>query len=98
MKRTLTALGALAAGAAALYLAHPEHGHRRRAALRRQVALAAREAVETLEAAGHQATDQLQAVFETQKAVYELRYELNNRPDWVQIPVAGVARLLEAPL
>jgi predicted trehalose synthase len=28
--------------------------------------------------------------------VYELRYELNNRPDWVGIPVAGIARLLEA--
>jgi maltokinase len=38
------------------------------------------------------------AVFELEKAVYELRYELNNRPDWVGIPVAGVLRLLEAPL
>ena len=28
-------------------------------------------------------------------AVYELRYELNNRPDWVRIPVAGILRLLE---
>jgi predicted trehalose synthase len=28
--------------------------------------------------------------------VYELRYELNNRPDWVGIPAAGIARLLEA--
>ena len=26
------------------------------------------------------------AVFELEKAVYELRYELNNRPDWVQDP------------
>ena len=25
-------------------------------------------------------------------------YELNNRPDWVGIPVAGIVRLLEAPL
>ena len=31
-------------------------------------------------------------------ATVPLRYELNNRPDWVQIPVAGIARLLEAPL
>ena len=38
----------------------------------------------------------LLAVFELEKAVYELRYELNNRPDWVAIPVAGIARLLEA--
>ena len=29
------------------------------------------------------------------KAIYELRYELNNRPDWVPIPLAGVRRLLE---
>jgi trehalose synthase-fused probable maltokinase len=35
-------------------------------------------------------------IFELEKAVYELRYELNNRPDWVRIPVAGIARLLEA--
>jgi maltokinase len=45
---------------------------------------------------GQQATDQLLAVFELEKAVYELRYELNNRPDWVAIPVAGIVRLLEA--
>ena len=32
------------------------------------------------------------AIFELEKAVYELRYELNNRPDWVGIPVAGIAR------
>jgi maltokinase len=40
----------------------------------------------------------LLTVFELEKAVYELRYELNNRPDWVGIPVAGIARLLEEPL
>ncbi|MBE2317577.1 phosphotransferase [Solirubrobacter sp. CPCC 204708] len=44
---------------------------------------------------GQQATEQLLAVFELEKAVYELRYELNNRPDWVAIPVAGIVRLLE---
>jgi maltokinase len=44
---------------------------------------------------GQEATDKLLAVFELEKAVYELRYELNNRPDWVGIPVAGIARLLE---
>jgi maltokinase len=41
------------------------------------------------------AMDKLLAVFELEKAVYELRYELNNRPDWVKIPVAGILRLLE---
>jgi trehalose synthase-fused probable maltokinase len=39
--------------------------------------------------------EKLLAVFELEKAVYELRYELNNRPDWVKIPVAGIVRMLE---
>jgi maltokinase len=47
---------------------------------------------------GQQATDQLLKVFELEKVVYELRYELNNRPDWVAIPVAGIVRLLESDL
>jgi predicted trehalose synthase len=37
----------------------------------------------------------LLTVFELQKAVYELRYELDNRPDWASIPVAGILRMLE---
>jgi predicted trehalose synthase len=48
--------------------------------------------------AGRAATEKLLAIFELEKAVYELRYELNNRPDWAAIPVAGIARLLEEPL
>jgi maltokinase len=47
--------------------------------------------------AGRHGVDQLLSVFELEKAVYELRYELNNRPDWVRIPVAGILRLLEVP-
>ncbi len=57
---------------------------------------------ETVDAAllppGQQVTAQLLAVFELEKAVYELRYELNNRPDWVAIPVAGIERLLDSDL
>jgi maltose alpha-D-glucosyltransferase/alpha-amylase len=34
------------------------------------------------------------APFELQKACYELRYELDNRPDWVAIPLAGINRTL----
>jgi maltokinase len=45
---------------------------------------------------GQDATTKLLAVFELEKAVYELRYELNNRPDWVGIPVSGIVRLLES--
>jgi trehalose synthase-fused probable maltokinase len=44
---------------------------------------------------GRAAADRLIAVFELEKAVYELRYELDNRPDWASIPVAGICRLLE---
>jgi maltokinase len=47
---------------------------------------------------GQEARNRLMAVFELEKAVYELRYELNNRPAWVGIPVAGIVRILEAEL
>jgi maltokinase len=49
----------------------------------------------TLLPPGDAAVDRLLAVFELEKAVYELRYELDNRPDWVSIPVSGIRRLLE---
>ena len=45
---------------------------------------------------GEQAVGRLLMIFELEKAVYELRYELGNRPDWVSIPVAGILRMLEA--
>ncbi len=38
----------------------------------------------------------LLGMFELEKALYELRYELDNRPEWVPIPVAGILRLIEA--
>ncbi len=34
------------------------------------------------------------AVFELEKALYELNYELNNRPDWLPIPLRGIQRAL----
>ncbi|HEX6060005.1 MAG TPA: hypothetical protein VFZ11_13425 [Gemmatimonadaceae bacterium] len=43
------------------------------------------------------ATDALIGLFETEKVFYELAYELNNRPDWVWIPLRGIARLLYRP-
>ena len=30
-----------------------------------------------------------------EKAVYELGYEMNNRPDWVRIPLMGIEQLLD---
>lgn len=39
------------------------------------------------------ADDPLVALFEMEKLFYELRYELNNRPEWVWIPLRGIARL-----
>jgi trehalose synthase-fused probable maltokinase len=47
--------------------------------------------------AGEAAVTNLLSIYELEKAIYELRYELDHRPDWVQIPVAGIRRLLEAP-
>jgi len=48
--------------------------------------------------AGPAATERLLAVFELEKAVYELQYELDNRPAWVSIPVRGIQRLIEEPM
>jgi maltokinase len=45
---------------------------------------------------GESAFQRMLTVFELEKAVYELRYELNNRPEWIHIPVAGILRMLEA--
>ena len=54
-----------------------------------------REAVEQSLVPSGSGMDRLLSVFELEKAVYELRYELNNRPDWVKIPVAGIQRMLD---
>jgi maltose alpha-D-glucosyltransferase/alpha-amylase len=34
--------------------------------------------------------------FLTEKAIYELAYELNNRPHWAGIPLQGILQVLEA--
>ena len=38
----------------------------------------------------------LLALFEFEKAMYELRYELDNRLDWVQVPLQGILALIDA--
>jgi maltokinase len=48
-----------------------------------------------LPAAGQAAIERILAVFELEKAVYELQYELDHRPDWIGIPVRGIQRLIE---
>ena len=37
----------------------------------------------------------LVALFALEKGFYELAYELNNRPDWIAIPLRGLLQLLE---
>lgn len=34
-------------------------------------------------------------LFMLEKAFYELHYEMNNRPDWVQVPLRGILDILE---
>ena len=50
---------------------------------------------ESLLPAAGEARTALLAACELEKALYELRYELDNRPDWVHVPVAGILRLLD---
>jgi maltose alpha-D-glucosyltransferase/alpha-amylase len=45
------------------------------------------------DAAAAAATQPLLDLFELEKALYELRYEIDNRPDWVGVPLAGIAAL-----
>jgi len=46
-----------------------------------------------------QSSDDLQNLLEAyllDKAVYEIGYELNNRPDWVVIPIRGIKHILKS--
>jgi maltose alpha-D-glucosyltransferase/alpha-amylase len=42
------------------------------------------------------AADAVIRFFMLEKALYEVAYELANRPDWVAIPLRGVIALLDA--
>jgi maltose alpha-D-glucosyltransferase/alpha-amylase len=44
--------------------------------------------------ADHDETAVLLDIYLLEKAVYELGYELNNRPDWVSVPLQGILDLL----
>jgi maltose alpha-D-glucosyltransferase/alpha-amylase len=35
-------------------------------------------------------------LFVFEKALYEVRYELGSRPDWVRIPIAGLLERLQS--
>jgi maltokinase len=55
--------------------------------------------MEAVQSAGimpaRETAERLLRIFELEKAIYELRYELSHRPDWVHIPVREILRLLE---
>ena len=34
-------------------------------------------------------------VFLLHKAIYELNYEVNNRPDWIAVPLRGILGILQ---
>ena len=52
----------------------------------------------TLRAATARRVQVLLDVYLLEKALYELRYELNNRPEWARIPLHGIQKLLGEPV
>jgi maltose alpha-D-glucosyltransferase/alpha-amylase len=48
----------------------------------------------SLAPATDEARDLLLEFYEIEKVIYEVEYELNNRPDWLQIPLAGLAHII----
>jgi maltose alpha-D-glucosyltransferase/alpha-amylase len=45
--------------------------------------------------AGAEEREILLDTFLLEKAIYELGYELNNRPGWVRIPLRGIRQILD---
>lgn len=37
-------------------------------------------------------------IFKLEKALYELEYEINSRPDWIDIPLQGIKQCLHEPI
>ena len=35
------------------------------------------------------------SIYVLEKAIYELAYELNNRPAWADIPIAGILQIVQ---
>jgi trehalose synthase-fused probable maltokinase len=44
-----------------------------------------------------EAVDAWVGFFELEKALYEVEYEVNNRPGWAHIPLRGMLRILDSP-
>ncbi len=45
-------------------------------------------------------TEQIQVLLDAfclDKAMYELGYELNNRPEWIKLPIQGILQLVQTP-
>ena len=51
--------------------------------------------LEAYEAAAPALDRDLLALFEIERALHELRYEIGNRPDWVRIPLHGILALID---
>ena len=39
-------------------------------------------------------SERMLAFYQLEKCIYEIRYELNNRPDWVEIPLSGLRQAM----
>jgi maltokinase len=86
---------AYAASASAIQRSLPAPGDFERRAREAFLARYLAEIDSALLPAGDAAILNLLSIFELEKAIYELQYELDNRPDWLPIPVAGITRLLD---